>query len=91
MTLVDEGRLDLSDPIAKYLPEFKFMKVAVPRNSGAGGASPGNPGEEYELVQAYRPITVRATPKYPDSTSRTASGSRDSDSGVNPTRSQNST
>jgi CubicO group peptidase (beta-lactamase class C family) len=59
MILADEGRLDLSDPIAKYLPEFKFMKVAMPRPRGAGGASPGSPSEEFELVEAYRPITVR--------------------------------
>jgi CubicO group peptidase (beta-lactamase class C family) len=59
MILADEGRLNLSDPIANYLPEFKFMKVAMPRPRGAAGASPGSPGEEYELVQAYRPITVR--------------------------------
>src|SRR5262249_43371896 len=39
----------------------------------------------------YRPITVRAVSKYADSSSRTASGSRASDSGVNPTTSQNST
>jgi CubicO group peptidase (beta-lactamase class C family) len=59
MTLIDEGRLDLSDPISKYLPEFKFMKVLVPRKPGPGGRSPGEPGQEYDLVQAYRPITVR--------------------------------
>jgi CubicO group peptidase (beta-lactamase class C family) len=59
MILAEQGRLDLSDPISKFLPEFKFMKVAVPRKKGAGGASPGNPGEDFELVQAYRPITVR--------------------------------
>ena len=34
MILVDQGRLDLSDPISKYLPEFKFMKVAMPRKVG---------------------------------------------------------
>jgi CubicO group peptidase (beta-lactamase class C family) len=59
MILADEGRLDLSDPISKYLPEFKFMKVAMPRKRGEGGPSPGSPGEEFELVQAYRPIAVR--------------------------------
>ncbi len=59
MILADEGRLDLSDPIAKYLPEFKFMKVATPRKPAAVGASPGSPAEDYDLVQAYRPITVR--------------------------------
>src|SRR3954454_24671948 len=36
-------------------------------------------------------MTVRAAAKYRDSSSRTSSGSRDSDSVVNPTRSPNST
>jgi hypothetical protein len=45
----------------------------------------------FSTTPPYRPITVRATPKYSDSSSRTASGSRASDNGVNPTMSQNST
>ena len=45
----------------------------------------------FSTTPPYRPITVRATAKYCDSSSRTASGSRASDSGVNPTTSQNST
>jgi hypothetical protein len=50
-------------------------------------ASPMN----FSTTPPYRPITVRASPKYSDSSSRTDSGSRASDSGVNPTKSQNST
>ena len=50
-------------------------------------ASPMN----FSTSPPYRPITVRATPKYADSNSRTSSGSRDSDNGVKPTTSQNST
>ena len=50
-------------------------------------ASPMN----FSTTPPYRVITVRATSKYSDSSSRTASGSRASDSGVNPTKSQNST
>jgi hypothetical protein len=50
-------------------------------------ASPMN----FSTTPPYRPITVRATAKYPDNSSRTASGSRASDNGVNPTTSQNST
>jgi len=50
-------------------------------------ASPMN----FSTTPPYRPITVRATAKYSDSSSRTASGSRASDNGVNPTTSQNST
>ena len=44
MILADQGRLDLSDPISKYLPEFKFMKVAVPRKKGPATTSPGESG-----------------------------------------------
>jgi hypothetical protein len=50
-------------------------------------ASPMN----FSTTPPYRPITVRATAKYSDSSSRTASGSRASASGVNPATSQNST
>jgi CubicO group peptidase (beta-lactamase class C family) len=28
MTLVEDGRIQLTDPVAKYLPEFKDLKVA---------------------------------------------------------------
>ena len=50
-------------------------------------ASPMN----FSTTPPYRPITVRARSKYCDSSSRTASGSRASDNGVDPTTSQNST
>ena len=59
--------------------------VGVPHT--AMTASPMN----FSTTPPYRPITVRATSKYRDSSSRTASGSRASASGVNPTTSQNST
>jgi len=45
----------------------------------------------FSATPPYRVITVRARSKYCDSSSRTASGSRASDNGVNPTTSQNST
>jgi hypothetical protein len=50
-------------------------------------ASPMN----FSTTPPYRPTTVRATPKYSDSSSRTASGSRPSANGVKPATSQNST
>jgi CubicO group peptidase (beta-lactamase class C family) len=59
MILADQGRINLSDPISKYLPEFKFMKVAVARKSEANGAPAGSSAQGPELVEAYRPITVR--------------------------------
>ena len=45
----------------------------------------------FSTMPPYRPTTVRAWAKYRVSSSRTASGSRDSDNGVKPTTSQNST
>ena len=30
MMLVDEGKLAISDPVGKYIPEFGHMKVAAP-------------------------------------------------------------
>jgi CubicO group peptidase (beta-lactamase class C family) len=47
MMLQEEGRLVLSDPVAKYLPEFRETTVAVPRDGGG-----------YDVVKAKRQITL---------------------------------
>jgi CubicO group peptidase (beta-lactamase class C family) len=47
MMLMEQGKLLLSDPVARYLPEFSAQKVAVER---AGGV---------ELQDAGRPATVQ--------------------------------
>ncbi|SDS45465.1 CubicO group peptidase, beta-lactamase class C family [Opitutus sp. GAS368] len=47
LTLWEEGRFNLDDPVATYLPEFKSMKVIT-----------GGTAENPELVDA-RPITIR--------------------------------
>jgi CubicO group peptidase (beta-lactamase class C family) len=47
MMLWEEGRFLLSDPIAKYLPEFGEVKVAAIREGGM------------ELEAAVRPITIQ--------------------------------
>jgi len=49
MTLVEEGKLLLTDPVGKYLPELMETKVAVAQDGGPG----------YDVVKARRPITVR--------------------------------
>ena len=46
MTLVEEGRLLLSEPVAKYLPQFASMTVGVERDG------------KFERVPAARPITI---------------------------------
>ena len=50
MILVDEGRIKLDDPVAKYLPEFRSMAVAV--------RSAGPNGDSIPTVPADRPITI---------------------------------
>jgi CubicO group peptidase (beta-lactamase class C family) len=57
MILADGGRVDISDPISQYLPEFKFMQVATPRPAAKG--APAAAEVAFDLVPAYRPITIR--------------------------------
>jgi CubicO group peptidase (beta-lactamase class C family) len=75
MMMIEEGKLKLDDPVAKYIPEFKGAKVAVPKNAdvaaqetpaptAAPGALPNANQEQarpddYTLVPANRDITVR--------------------------------
>src|SRR5205823_14015705 len=48
MILVDEGKVNVSDPVEKYLPEFKEQMLAVERDA------------EHELLRKpSHPITVR--------------------------------
>lgn len=39
MTLYDEGKFSLDDPIEKYLPEFAHVQVALDPSKGAAGGS----------------------------------------------------
>jgi CubicO group peptidase (beta-lactamase class C family) len=59
MILVEQGQIDLADPVSRYLPEFKFMQVAVPRPKKGANGAPRDSSDQYELVPAYRPITIR--------------------------------
>ena len=49
MTLYEEGEFQLSDPVSKFLPEFRTMQVAQPQ--GADG--------NYVVAPARNPITIR--------------------------------
>lgn len=51
MLLYEEGKLLLSDPVSKYIPEFNNQKVLELQPKGAEF--------EYRLVPAKRPVTVR--------------------------------
>jgi CubicO group peptidase (beta-lactamase class C family) len=52
MTLFEEGKLSISDPVAKYIPAFQRMKVIVEKTD-AGGA------KSTELVNATRQMTIQ--------------------------------
>ncbi len=49
MMLVEEGKMHLTDPVSRFIPEFKEMKVAVEKEGSA----------EIELVKAEREISIR--------------------------------
>ena len=60
MMLVDEGKVNLDDPVEKYLPEFKGQMVNLTHASAATGV-PGAAGSQNspQLVPANHPILVR--------------------------------
>ncbi len=53
LMLVEEGRVRLSDPVSRFIPEFRDTKVAMPRSD-----SGGEEGDIY-TVPAKREITVQ--------------------------------
>ena len=62
MMMMEEGRLKITDPVSKYIPSFKDLKVAVaePRGRGAAAANADAPqAVKYYRVPAQREITIR--------------------------------
>jgi CubicO group peptidase (beta-lactamase class C family) len=60
MMMLEEGKLQLGDPVSKYIPEFKGMKVGVlqgpaPAPAPADAANP----PKFYTVPAARDITVK--------------------------------
>lgn len=55
MMMLEEGKVQLGDPVSKYIPQFKGMKVGIMEEPGRG---PGNPPKFY-TVPAQRDITVK--------------------------------
>ncbi len=52
MMMVEQGKINLNDPIFMYLPEFKDMKAEVRKKDAEGKTS-------YEIVPASRPILIQ--------------------------------
>jgi CubicO group peptidase (beta-lactamase class C family) len=52
MTLVEDGKIQLTDPVSKWLPEFKNLQVSAPASDALGQVS-------YRLVAVDRAPTVQ--------------------------------
>jgi CubicO group peptidase (beta-lactamase class C family) len=71
MMLIEEGKIRLTDPVSRFIPEFKNLnKVAVPKpglppgGAGGRGGTPaaggrGGAAPEFDIVSASREITIR--------------------------------
>jgi CubicO group peptidase (beta-lactamase class C family) len=64
LMMMEEGKLRLSDPVSRFIPELKNLKYAVPIEAAAGvgrAAGPGGPPAEtpFYTVPSNREITVR--------------------------------
>ena len=70
MMMIEEGKVRLTDPVSRYIPEFKHMKVAVAqtgggegRGGGPMGAAPAQGGRgsvpQFYSIPAEREITIR--------------------------------
>ena len=60
MMMMEEGKLRITDPVSKYIPSFKDLKVAVaqPRQGPPAGAD--EPAKlSYYAVPAEREVTIR--------------------------------
>ena len=60
LMMMEEGRLRLTDPVSKFIPEFKGSKVAVIQDRPAGAPAPtrGTPPQFY-TVPAARELTIQ--------------------------------
>jgi CubicO group peptidase (beta-lactamase class C family) len=61
LMMMEEGKVRLNDPISRFIPEFRDMKVGIPQGGqGAGGRAGGGAQEpRFYTVPAERDITVR--------------------------------
>jgi CubicO group peptidase (beta-lactamase class C family) len=62
LMLMEEGKVRLTDPVSKFIPEFRGMKVAVMQDRPAGPGGPATaPGAAplFYTVPATREITIQ--------------------------------
>jgi CubicO group peptidase (beta-lactamase class C family) len=54
MMMVEENKLRLTDPVSRYIPEFRDLRVAVARTEGGSGPAPS-----FDLVPPQRAVTIK--------------------------------
>jgi CubicO group peptidase (beta-lactamase class C family) len=54
MLMVEENKLRLNDPVSRYIPEFRDLKVAVARPDAGSGAT-----ASFDTVAPQREITIK--------------------------------
>jgi len=61
MMMMEEGKLKITDPVSKYIPSFKGLRVAVaePKRAGAAVAADEPTPLKYYATPAEREITIR--------------------------------
>ena len=60
LMMIEEGKVRLSDPVSRFIPEFKELKVAVAQpNPGQAGARGAAPAPRFYTVPAEREITIK--------------------------------
>ena len=57
MMLIEDGKLHLNDPVWRYIPSFRNMRVAVSEPEGGGETRPATP--RFYTVPAQRDITIK--------------------------------
>ena len=59
LMLMEEGKVRLNDPVSRFIPEFKGMKVAVLQQSEGGAAPAPSDKVEFSTTDAKREITIQ--------------------------------
>jgi CubicO group peptidase (beta-lactamase class C family) len=58
MMMIEEGKVSVMDPVSKFIPEFKNLKVGVLQSPG-GGRGGNGAGPKYYTVPAERELIVK--------------------------------
>src|SRR5580704_9448399 len=59
MMLMEEGKIRLTDPVSKFIPEFRGMKVAMAKGPTPGLVAALGAEPQFYTVPADREITIR--------------------------------